>query len=369
MLPDNCENLVTQLGTAMCGRITAMADPATVTSAPEVGRFLQCVSPRVAIFPPEYNKVDSFETFYQLIDELEIWPWEVPLNINQFPDLKVLLNTGSSRQRPFNNWRNVLYYQPAPNPMPKPESISPDEIATVAYANGQAATFSHKSIVNAAHALGSFLELQTSNRLCVATPFHKSYSTAGVLACIGHGAIAVLTGATTFEAEKAILALERDSCSHLLCLPAHLREILAHPLLAKHPAPTLRRVVLVRDASDGETEKGLVELAERATGALGVEEVVIAQALPHVAGLVFARNARSPTESLGKLLPNLEARVVDKGKPVKAGASGQLHVRGTPVMRGLWNDQAATKQVLDSDGWLNTGLQAKASTAGEYLRA
>ncbi len=65
-------------------------------------------------------------------------------------------------------------------------------------------------------------------------------------------------------------------------------------------------------------------------GALKVKEVVVAHTAPNVAGVLFAgsatQNASSP--AAGRLLPHVEAKLVDGGKAVKSGASGKLYVRG-----------------------------------------
>lgn len=51
--------------------------------------------------------------------------------------------------------------------------------------------------------------------------------------------------------------------------------------------------------------------------------------------------------SVGKALPETEAFVVgEDGAPLAAGVTGELVVRGPHVMRGYWNDPAATDAVL-----------------------
>ncbi len=54
--------------------------------------------------------------------------------------------------------------------------------------------------------------------------------------------------------------------------------------------------------------------------------------------------------SVGQPLPDVE---------VKLGDSCELLVRSPGIMLGYWRNQVATKAVIDSDGWLHTGDQAK----------
>jgi long-chain acyl-CoA synthetase len=51
----------------------------------------------------------------------------------------------------------------------------------------------------------------------------------------------------------------------------------------------------------------------------------------------------------------VEVRIVgDDGRTLPAGEVGEVTVRGAPVMRGYWENAAATAQALQ-DGWLRTG--------------
>ena len=62
--------------------------------------------------------------------------------------------------------------------------------------------------------------------------------------------------------------------------------------------------------------------------------------------------------SIGPAMPDTEERVVDleTGETeVPFGESGELLVRGPQVMKGYYNNRAATAETLSEDGWLHTG--------------
>jgi long-chain acyl-CoA synthetase len=59
--------------------------------------------------------------------------------------------------------------------------------------------------------------------------------------------------------------------------------------------------------------------------------------------------------TVGRAQSVVEVRVVDDdGKPLPAGADGEIVVRGLTVMAGYWRDPEATAKSL-RDGWLRTG--------------
>jgi len=56
-----------------------------------------------------------------------------------------------------------------------------------------------------------------------------------------------------------------------------------------------------------------------------------------------------------------------RGVKVRIGADDELLVKGPGVMLGYWNNHAATAQVIDPDGWLHTGDQARIGESGHIF--
>ncbi|KAJ3534333.1 hypothetical protein NM208_g7582 [Fusarium decemcellulare] len=60
--------------------------------------------------------------------------------------------------------------------------------------------------------------------------------------------------------------------------------------------------------------------------------------------------------SVGKLDPNCECKLVDEeGHEVGVGKPGEILIRGPNICLGYWRNEAATRDVFDSDGYLRTG--------------
>jgi 4-coumarate--CoA ligase len=71
----------------------------------------------------------------------------------------------------------------------------------------------------------------------------------------------------------------------------------------------------------------------------------------------------------GRLLPNLEARLVDddgNDLPESEESVGELWIRGPTVMKGYLENIDATKETITADGWLKTGDIAKRDKKGFF---
>jgi len=62
--------------------------------------------------------------------------------------------------------------------------------------------------------------------------------------------------------------------------------------------------------------------------------------------------------SVGQVLPEIE---------VKLGAKDELLVKGPNIMMGYWNNEQASKEVIDADGWLHTGDIARIENEHIYI--
>jgi len=87
-----------------------------------------------------------------------------------------------------------------------------------------------------------------------------------------------------------------------------------------------------------------------------IEGYGLTEAGPVVSGNRFTDNIAG---SVGTPLVGVEVRLA---------TNGELLVRSAGVMRGYWQREAATHQVIDADGWLHTGDLAEIKAGHIYIR-
>jgi HIP---CoA ligase len=102
-----------------------------------------------------------------------------------------------------------------------------------------------------------------------------------------------------------------------------------------------------------------VELVHAMGAELGFATVLTAYGLTESCGTVTMCRRSDPPDVVartsGRAIPGLEVRAMAGDVAVPPGEPGEIVVRGYTVMPGYWQDEAATRAAIDSDGWLHTG--------------
>ena len=196
------------------------------------------------------------------------------------------------------------------------------------------------------------LGITFGDRYLLANPlFHTFGSKAGVVASLSAGA--TLFPVPLFDASGAADLIAREGITVFPGPPTVYHSLLALPAERREQLRSLRLAVTGAAAVP-------VELLRRMREELGFEVVLTAYGLTETTGLVSMCRAGDPPEVVsatsGRAIPGVEVRTVDgAGRPTEVGEPGEIVVRGYPVTEGYFEDDAATAEAIDPDGWLHTG--------------
>ena len=206
--------------------------------------------------------------------------------------------------------------------------------------------------------------LKDDDRYLIVNPFFHSFGyKAGWLAALMRGC--TVLPLQVFDVPTILQQVSDEKVTVLPGPPTLYQSILAHPERETFDVRSLRIAVTGAAAIP-------VSMIHEMDEVLGFDTIITAYGLTEVCG--FATICRSGDEpelianTSGRAMPGVEVLCVDQnGKEVSRGTPGEVVVRGPNVMTGYFNNEEATKDTIDADGWLHTG-DIGIMDVGGYLR-
>jgi len=221
----------------------------------------------------------------------------------------------------------------------------------------------HRNLRSNAESCMEVMRITDRDRILLFLPlFHAFSFTVCVILPIRSGAaIILLRSVRPFS--KIIQSVIRDRITFFVAVPA-----VYHILSKKKMNILLRRILRfilsIRACISGASalQAQTIQEFEKKFGFPLLEGYGLTEASPVVA--VNPLYGRRKPSSVGPPIPGVEAALVDdEGRRIHSGERGELIIRGDNVMRGYYNMQQETRDVLRG-GWLYTGDVAKIDEEG-----
>ncbi len=245
-------------------------------------------------------------------------------------------------------------------------AVQPDDVSDLIFTSGttgypKGAATTHAQSLRTFGTWSSIVGLSAGDRYLVVNPFFHTFGyKAGILACLMAGATVVPE--PVFDSGKVMERIASERITVLPGPPTLYQTLLSDPRRAEVDLSSLRL---------GVTGAAVVpvELVKAMSNELGFSTVLTAYGLTESCGTVTMCRRSDPPELVaatsGRAIPGLEVRAVSRdGEPVDPGEPGEIVVRGYAVMSGYWNNEEATKEAIDPEGWLHTGDIAVMDEAG-----
>ena len=247
--------------------------------------------------------------------------------------------------------------------------IKPDDTADLMFTSGttgrpKGVMAAHKPTILAFKAWSDVVGLTEGSRYLIVNPFFHTFGyKAGWVAALLQGA--TVYPEQVFDAEAILRRIESDRISFMPGPPTLFLSMLAHPQLKSFDLSSLEASV-----TGASTVPPI--LIKRMREELGIKNVTTAYGLTECGGCATLCDPSDDVETVantcGKALPGTEVCCVDEeGKPVAAGVAGEVLLRGYHIMKGYFEDEKATTETIDADGWLHTGDVGVLDERG-YLR-
>jgi fatty-acyl-CoA synthase len=262
------------------------------------------------------------------------------------PDLRQILSLG--------HWQDFLESSSAAVTFP---TVTPDDVAQIQYTSGttgfpKGALLSHRGLSNNgrfyARAIGANPEDVWINPMPM---FHTAGCGLLTLGALQTGGTQVVP--PSFDSALMLQLLETERGSITLSVPTMLIRMLEEPHFKDFDLSSWRLITLGGAPVPAELVRR-AQAQTRARVAIGFGQT---EASPYITHTLPDDEEDKWIGTVGKPLPQCEMKIVnpDSGEPVPVGQLGEVCTRGYAVMRGYFNDAAATRSALDADGWLHTG--------------
>ena len=220
------------------------------------------------------------------------------------------------------------------------------DVAMIVYTSGstgfpKGVTMTHANIVAAATSITTYLGSTPDDVVLSVLPLAFDYGLYQALMCAKVGATLVLEKSFTYPA-VVLEKLKSERVTGFPLVPTLAAMLLQMKHLTPGMFPDLRYLTNTAAALPRAHIERLRELFPRALlySMYGLTECKRCTYLP-------PEQLSVRPESVGIAIPGTEAYVVDEqGERVPPGTVGELVIRGAHVMKGYWNDDAATARVL-----------------------
>jgi acyl-CoA synthetase (AMP-forming)/AMP-acid ligase II len=229
-----------------------------------------------------------------------------------------------------------------------------DELAALPYSSGttglsKGVELTHANLVTNVRQSQAALGFHEDDVVLAVAPFFHALGFNLILPC-SLAAGATIVTLPRFNLEAFLQAIQEYRATVTIVVPPVMLALAAHPLVDHYDLSSLR-VLGVGAAPLG------ADVEQRCAERLGC---VTCQGfgMTEAAALIATGPLDAPRRgSVGRLVPNTEARIVDPDShaDLGAGRTGELWVRGPQLMRGYRDRAEATALTIDADGWLHTG--------------
>jgi len=175
----------------------------------------------------------------------------------------------------------------------------------------------------------------------------------GNLACTSHGAT-IVCPSEAFDAKLCIEAVEQEKCTSLYGVPTMFIAVLDHQDFRSENVKSLRTGIMAGALCPE-------ELMKRVKSELHMNEISIGYGMTETSPLSTMTAKDDPfnkaTQTVGRVMPHCEIKVIDPdtGDTCKIGEKGEFCSRGYIVMKGYWDNEQATRDSIDRDGWMHSG--------------
>lgn len=238
-------------------------------------------------------------------------------------------------------------------------------------ANPKGVMLTHRNLVANVAQIRPLQGMRRDDRLLAVLPFFHIYGMTVLLNAALH-ARAQLVVMPSFDLAEFLGNIAERRCTYAYIAPPVAVALAKHPMVDSYDLSALEGIMSGAASLDAELGRAVARRLDcRVVQGYGMSELSpVSHVTPKDGGLSTVGTV-APLDSCGWTVPNSESKIVDPetGAEIEVPAeglseTGELWFKGPNVMAGYLNNERATRETIDDDGFLHTGDLARVDATG-----
>ncbi len=307
-----------------------------------------------------YKDIKYDEIIKGLCPELESTKAGVPLYAKKLSFLRNVVTVGFHMKGCL-EWSEMIekgHFVPLEEVRRRASLVKPSDVANMQYTSGttgfpKGVMLTHNNIINNGKIIGDRMDLSTADRMMIQVPmFHCFGMVLSMTSMMTHGG--TLSPLPYFSPKSSLACINDEKITCFNGVPTMFTAMFGHPDFPKTDFSHIRTGIMAGANCPA-------ELMRRAAREMNMTEILSVYGQTEASPGCTMGEVNEPldkrVETVGSAFPGVECRIIDPetGEELPGGESGEFVVRGYNVMKGYYKMPEATREAIDSDGWLHSG--------------
>jgi len=250
-------------------------------------------------------------------------------------------------------------------------AVRPDDVCNMQYTSGttgfpKGVMLTHYNVVNNGKCIGDRMGLSTADRMMIQVPmFHCFGMVLSMTASLTHGA--TVCPLPYFSAKQSLACINQEKITCFNGVPTMFIAMFNHPDYRKTDFSHMRTGIMAGAGCPPELMRRAAQPDEM--NMRGIVSVYgQTESAPGSTMSAWTDPLELRTETVGYNFPHVRCKIIDPetGEEVPAGVNGEFCSKGYNTMKGYYKMPQATRDTVDSEGWLHSGDLACRDADGNY---
>ena len=250
---------------------------------------------------------------------------------------------------------------------PTPALDFAEDLVALPYSSGttgfsKGVMLTHRNLVANLVQADALLEIGEEEKVIAVLPFFHIYGMT-VIMNMGLCRGATIVSMPRFELEPFLQAIQEHRITRLFLAPPIVVALAKHPAVEKYDLASVKNIFSGAAPLDAATALA----AGKRIGCSVSQGYGLTETSP-VSHAVSNSTPEIVPGSVGPSAPNTDCKIIDivSGAELGRNEDGEIWIRGPQVMKGYLNNEEATRNAIDSDGFFHSGDIGHIDDRDEY---